>query len=173
MRSLRKLVEGATYHVTSKIDHDDPALRADAFKQGFLDFVAKAKKRFSFKLWNFTVMDNHIHFLIKPGPGESLSKIMQWLKCRFARWWNKMHNTKGHLWGERFFSRIIKGEKDFAKVSEYIDENPVKAGLAKKPEHWRFGGLFRRLRRIFGLIDQMTDTDALFPGIASPTPSPI
>ncbi|MDR0569109.1 MAG: transposase, partial [Spirochaetaceae bacterium] len=114
MRSLRILVEGSTYHVTSKIDHDDPALLESAFKQGFLDFVAKAKKRFSFKLWNFTVMNNHIHFLVKPGPGESLSKIMQWIKCRFARWWNKKHNTKGHLWGERFFSRIIKDEKDFA-----------------------------------------------------------
>jgi hypothetical protein len=56
------------------------------------------------------------------------------------------------LWGERFFSRIIKDEKDFAKVSEYIDENPVKANLVKKPEHWRFSGLFHRLRRIFGII---------------------
>jgi hypothetical protein len=62
MRSLRILVEGATYHVTSKIDHNDPALRESAFKQGFLDFVAKAKKRFSFKLWNFTVMDKEIDF---------------------------------------------------------------------------------------------------------------
>ncbi|MDR0569462.1 MAG: hypothetical protein LBG87_09695, partial [Spirochaetaceae bacterium] len=60
--------------------------------------------------------------------------------------------------------------KDFAKVSEYIDENPVKANLVKKPEQWRFGGLFHRLRRLFGLIDQMTDTAALFPG--NPCASP-
>ncbi|MDR0562613.1 MAG: transposase [Spirochaetaceae bacterium] len=157
MRRLRTLVEGATYHVASKIDHDDPALRESAFKQGFLDFVTKAKKRFSFKLWNFMVMDNHIHFLIKPGPGVSLSKIMQWIKCNFAKWWNKMHNTKGHLWGDRFFSRIIKDEKDFEAVSEYIDENPVKAKLVKTAKEWRFGGLFHRLRRIFGIIDSGTD----------------
>ncbi|MDR0562336.1 MAG: transposase [Spirochaetaceae bacterium] len=170
MRALRILTKGATYHVASKIDHDAPALREPEFKQGFLDFVAKAKKRFPFKLWNFTIMDNHIHFLIKPGPDVSLSKIMQWIKCNFAKWWNKRHNTKGHLWGERFFSRIIKDERDFERVSEYIDENPVKAKLVIKPEHWRFGGLFHRLRRIFGLIDQMPDTDALFPASSSLTP---
>jgi putative transposase len=170
MRSLRILAEGATYHVTSKIDHDAPAIREPEFKEGFLNFVAKAKERFSFTLWNFTVMDNHIHFLIKPGPGVSLSKIMQWIKCNFAKWWNKKHETKGHLWGERFFSRIIKDERDFAKVSEYIDENPVKAKLVKKLEHWRFGGLFHRLRRIFGLIDSLADPATLFAGINILTP---
>jgi hypothetical protein len=51
-------------------------------------------------------------------------------------------------------------------VSEYIDENPVKANLVKKPEQWRFGGLFHRLRRLFGLVDQVTDTAAL-PSTAS------
>jgi hypothetical protein len=77
------------------------------------------------------------------------------------------------LWGERFFSRIIKDEKDFAKVSEYIDENPVKANLVKKPEQWRFGGLFRRLRRLFGLVDQVTDAAALFPCNVRAVPLPI
>ncbi|MDR0567732.1 MAG: hypothetical protein LBG87_00800, partial [Spirochaetaceae bacterium] len=65
---------------------------------------------------------------------------------------------------------IIKDEKDFAKVSEYIDENPVKANLVKKPEQWRFGGLFHRLRRIFGLVDQSTDTAALFPDTPRESP---
>jgi putative transposase len=82
---------------------------------------------------------------------------MQWIKSNFAKWWNKKHNTKGHLWGERFFSRIIKDARDFERVSEYIDENPVKAKLVKKPEQWYFGGLFHRLMRIFGVIDSLTN----------------
>ncbi|MDR0525371.1 MAG: transposase [Spirochaetaceae bacterium] len=169
MRPLRILIDGAAYHVTSEINRGSHDLQEPRFKQAFLDFVKKTKKKFSFELWNFCVLDNHIHFLMKPGPGESLSKIMQYLKSRFARWWNKMHNITGSLWGRRFFSRIIKDEADFARVSEYIDENPVKAGLAKKPEQWRFGGLFHRLRRILGLIDTLPDPATLF----TPNPSPI
>jgi putative transposase len=103
-------------------------------------------------------MDNHIHFLITPGKGVSLSKIMQWIKCNFAKRWNKAHGTKGHLWGERFFSRIIKDKQDFETVSKYIDENPVKAKVVQEAKAWRFGGLFHRLWRIGGIIDYLVDS---------------
>jgi putative transposase len=138
-------------------------------KRMFLVVLQAAKKKFSFQLWNFTVMDNHIHFLIKPGKGISLSKIMQWLKCNFARKWNKKHGTKGHLWGERFFSRIIKDDADFERVSTYIDNNPVAAHLVKDARDWEFGGLFHWINGIQGLIDKLTRNGIFFPPIA-PTP---
>ncbi|MDR1399650.1 MAG: transposase [Treponema sp.] len=163
MRGLRILIENATYHVTSKIDHDAMALHEAEFKQMFLDFVEKAKKKFHFELWNFTIMDNHIHFLIKPGKGVSLSQIMQWIKGNFAKKWNKMHHIHGHLWGERFFSRIIRDERQFKQVSEYIDNNPVKAHLVADAKDWEFGGLFHKLRRIVGLIDELVTGKLFFP----------
>jgi putative transposase len=93
------------------------------FKRLFLAFVGKAKRRFHFRLWDFCIMGNHIHFLIKPGKDGNLSVIMQWLKCNFAKAWNKAHNRSGHVWGERFYSRIIRGVEDFLRVREYIEEN--------------------------------------------------
>jgi putative transposase len=81
---------------------------------------------------------------------------MQWIKCNFAKKWNKAHNTKGHLWGERFFSRIIEDAKDFEHVSAYIDRNPVKAKLVWQETDWEFGGLSYWLRGIQGLIDEYT-----------------
>jgi putative transposase len=155
MRKLRNLQPGATYHVASKIDHGAMALKDPGIKRAFLNMVVAAKTKFPFQLWNFTVLDNHIHFLIKPGPGVSLSKIMQWLKCNFAKKWNKAHGTYGHLWGDRFFSRIIENEKDFNNVNDYIDGNAVKAGLVDAATRWLFGGLFHRLNGIQGLIDTL------------------
>ncbi|MDR2807732.1 MAG: transposase, partial [Spirochaetaceae bacterium] len=57
-----------------------------------------------------------VHILITPAPGESLSQIMKWIKQVFAVRWNKEHNTTGHFWGDRFWSREIKDEKDFWTV---------------------------------------------------------
>jgi putative transposase len=151
------------YHVCSQVNRGAMELGEEEIKLLFLDFVERAKKKFGFKLWNFTVMDNHIHFLIQPDEGVSLSKIMQWIKCNFAKKWNKMHNTKGHFWGERFFSRVIEDEGDFERTSAYIDENPVKANLVKAAEDWRFGGLFYRLRGLFGLIDELLGGNLFFP----------
>jgi putative transposase len=162
MRKLRILQTGATYHVASKIDHNAMALKDPNIKQMFLDMVKAAKKKFPFELWNFTILDNHIHFLIKPADGVSLSKIMQWLKCNFAKKWNKVHKTTGHLWGERFFSRIIKNEKDFKGVITYIDDNPVDAGLVQNAASWKFGGLSHWLDGIQGVVDNWLMSEFMF-----------
>jgi putative transposase len=156
MRAHRKLREGATYHVTSEINRGNKDLKDREIKAMFLETVEKAKSTFVFVICNFCIMDNHIHFLITPGSGQSLSKIMQYIKCNSAKAWNKKHQTKGHLWGDRFFSRIITSVEDFLRVFEYIDQNPVKAGLVKEARHWEFGGFFHRLHRLFKII---TDPD--------------
>jgi putative transposase len=149
------LHDGATYHVTSKIDHDDMSLLELRFKTFFLSFVAKAKRRFHFRLWDFCIMGNHIHFLIKSGKGGTLSEIMQWIKCNFAKAWNREHGRKGHVWGERFYSRIINGITDFLRVREYVAENPVKVGLVEQAAAWMFGSLYHRLHRLSSLLDDV------------------
>jgi putative transposase len=167
MRKQRQLLDNATYHVTSKIDHGAMALQGTEVKQLFLDFVKQAKKKFRFELWNFMVMDNHIHFLIKPGKDASLSEIMQWIKCNFAKKWNKLHDTHGHVWGERFFSKIIWNKPQFEEASAYIDNNPVKANLVAVAQDWEFGGLFHKLRRIVRLIDVPLASTLFFPASVS------
>jgi putative transposase len=162
-RRSREIVAGATYHVASDINRGDMALERKEIKKMFLNLVEDAKKKFNFKLFNFNIMDNHIHFLIKPGKKESLSKIMQYIKQRFAIKWNRLHKTKGHLWGERFYSRVIEDKQDFAGVFEYIDNNPVKAKLVKKAADWEFSGLFHRLKRITSLVDEPLEDELFFP----------
>jgi hypothetical protein len=76
------------------------------------------------------------------------------------------------LWGERFFSRIIRDEGDLAKTSEYIDHNPVEANLVKEAKDWEFGGLFHKIRGIIGLVDELLDGGLFFPANASPAASP-
>jgi putative transposase len=97
---------------------------------------------------------------------------MQWIKCNFAKKWNRTHDTKGHLWGDRFFSRIIRDEEDLAETSEYIDQNPVKAKLVKEAKEWKYGGLFHKIRGIIGVIDEMLDGPLFSPANTSLAVSP-
>jgi REP element-mobilizing transposase RayT len=130
------------------------------FKKLFLSFVEKARRKFHFRLWDFCIMGNHIHFLIKPGEGGTLSEIMQWIKCNFAKAWNKAQGRKGHVCGGGgVYSRIIAGMRDFLRAREYIAENPVKAGLVERAADWMFGSLYHRLHRPSSLLDDvMSDT---------------
>jgi len=142
MRKLRKLQDGADYHVSARINRGEMILSPEGDKMLLLTVIKRAKKRYKFQIKNFCIMNNHIHLLIKPGEGESLSRIMQWILSVFAMAWNRKHHLTGHVWGERFFSRIIAGIVDFLRTFIYIDENPVYAQLVVHPRRWEFGGLW-------------------------------
>jgi putative transposase len=123
-------------------------------KNLLLAVIKRAKKKYRFQIKNFCIMNNHVHLLIKPGNGESLSKIMQWILSVFAMAWNRKHQLNGHVWGERFFSRIIAGIVDFLRVFIYIDDNPVHAQLVDHPWKWEFGGLWHHQRRKKDISEQ-------------------
>ncbi|GHU23702.1 transposase [Spirochaetia bacterium] len=135
--------KGKTYHVASEINRKTFDLQDDEDKEMFLAVIdeAKVKKNYKFELHNFCIMDNHFHFLITPELGQSLSVIMKWIKMVVAIRWNRNHEKTGHLWGDRFFSREIVDDEDFITVYNYIDQNPVKAGIVENPEDWPWGGL--------------------------------
>ncbi|MDR1324699.1 MAG: transposase [Treponema sp.] len=168
MRPLRQFLDGAIYYVTSEINRNEMDLKPSRIKTMFLTFIKKAKQKYPFQLLNFCIMDNHINLLIKPERGQSLSKIMQWIKGNFAKYWNKIHNKQsGHLWGKRFFSKIINDARQFARVFDYIDKNPEQAGMVKQAEDWEFGGLYhhRQGRTDVVEIPRTAILELCFPGI--------
>ena len=153
MRKNRELAEGAEYHVTARINRGEKIFLFQENRDLFMAILKRAKKKYVFVIKNFCIMGNHIHLLIKPGPDVSLSKIMQWLLGVFAQVWNKRNGLFGHLWGDRFFSRIILGILDFLRVFFYIDYNPVVAGLVEYPEQWEYGGLWHHKKGITDTIE--------------------
>jgi putative transposase len=140
------LQAGAEYHVTVRINRSEMLLAQNEEKKLLLAVIKRARKKHHFEIKNFCIMNNHLHLLIKPGKDESLSRIMQWILSVFAMTWNRKHNLNGHVWGERFFSRIIAGIVDFLRTFIYIDDNPVNAQIIDHPWEWEFGGLWHHQR---------------------------
>ena len=122
----------------------------------FLSVVKRAKKKYGFEVENFCVMGNHFHLILRPRIGVSLSRLMQWIMSVFAMAWNRLHQLTGHVWGERFFSRVIEGLAEFLQVFGYIDENPVTAGLVDHEVEWPFGGLWHRRTGQRGIVEPAT-----------------
>ena len=74
-------------------------------------------------------MDTHIHILIKPDNGESISDIMKFIKQCFTQWLNRRFGIKGTAWEARFFSKIVEFTEDIVRTFIYIEQNPIRAGL--------------------------------------------
>lgn len=108
MRKPRDLRDGALYHVTEGANRKEMILDNRGMKELFLN-ILRAEERFSFRIENFRIMGNHIHLMLRPGPGVSLSRIMQWILGVFAMAYNRMHGFTGHVWGCRFFPSVIDG----------------------------------------------------------------
>ncbi|MGI8786884.1 MAG: REP-associated tyrosine transposase [Pyrinomonadaceae bacterium] len=91
-----------------------------------------------YKLIAWVVMPNHTHFLIKPINSNSLSEIMKKFKSFTAHEANKILRRSGQFWQEDYFDRYIRNREHFENTIDYIENNPVKAGLCKRRSDWRF-----------------------------------
>jgi putative DNA methylase len=96
-----------------------------------------------YRLHAWVIMPNHVHVLITPLAGHSLSDIVHSWKSFTAKRINKHLGTTGPFWQEEYFDRMIRDESHFAAVMDYIANNPVKAGLCAKPDDWTFSSAAR------------------------------
>jgi len=154
MRKPRVLRDNGVYHVVARANRKEFIFYSEELKADFLKVVARAKKKFSFRLINFCVMSNHFHFMIAPGKGENLSRIMQWILSVFAVRFNKRHGYAGHVWYDRFKSKIVENYHDFLHSFRYIAENPVQAGIVKRPWDYAFSGITYIRAKRFHLVEK-------------------
>jgi len=119
--------EGAAYFISfrlrqGKLSSEEIKLVLDHLKSGDPEF---------YKLLAAVVMPDHVHFLARPQPGVELSRMMKGIKGVTARKINQARGSRGSLWQDESFDRIIRDEQEFGEKLEYILLNPVKAGLAE------------------------------------------
>jgi len=100
-----------------------------------------------YRLSAWVVMPNHVHVLLTPDSEWSLSTIMKNLKSFTSHEANKMLRQTGQFWMEDYFDRYVRDAKHFDNAIVYIENNPVKARLCKKPEDWQFSSAWFRARR--------------------------
>ncbi|MFH1429375.1 MAG: transposase [Candidatus Margulisiibacteriota bacterium] len=140
-RKPREIVDGAVYHVVSRINRREMVFQDEAFKDLFLSVLERAKQKYSFKIYNFCIMDNHIHLEIQPLDGDELSAIMRWILQVFAQIYNKVMNCEGHVWYDRFKSKVIRTMKQFENTFKYIANNPVRAKMVEHPLHYAYNAI--------------------------------
>jgi putative DNA methylase len=92
-----------------------------------------------YQLHAWVLMPNHVHVLATPLHGYSLSSILHSWKSFTAKEANRHLERNGAFWLEEYFDRAIRDESHFNKVIEYIESNPVNAGLCERAEGWVFG----------------------------------
>ena len=145
-RKLRVQLPDVTYHIVSRCIEWNNYLQEDYFKACFVEILNRAKEKYHFKLIAYCIMDNHIHLVIHTTPkGAPISRIVQYIKARFAEMYNKVTGRTGPFWNERYKDSIIQFAKDafhyLLWLLWYVAFNPVRKRMSESPVKYRYSSI--------------------------------
>ena len=78
---------------------------------------------------------------------SSLSELLKDIKLTFTRYYNEKYKRKGFLWGGRFKSVILEKGNALINCMAYVDLNPIRAGIVKTPEEYRWSSIYYHVVR--------------------------
>jgi putative transposase len=134
-RRLRFHLPDATYHVMLRGNDGQPIFFTEGDRSRLCLLIQQGVERFGYRVHAFCFMSNHIHLAIQVGD-ISISRIVQHLAFRYARYINRQQNRIGHLFQGRFKSILVDEDRYLKELVRYIHLNPVRAHLVSSPEDY-------------------------------------
>jgi REP element-mobilizing transposase RayT len=110
MRSLRILKQGVWYEIRTRVNNREPLFRRYKALALVARVFRETKLRCGVEVRGLCLEDDWLTFYIKPADGLELPAIMKRLKQVFAQRYNRAAGRIGHIWGDRYGSRILEGE---------------------------------------------------------------
>jgi putative transposase len=136
-RQLRAEQPGGFYHIVSRGNNRGEVFVDEGDHLLFLDLLGRAAERHEWLVLAYCLMTTH-YYLVVQLLRRGLSAGMCLLNGEFARKANKRHDRIGHVFNARFSATPIEGERHLLEACRYVVLNPVRAGLCKQPEAWRW-----------------------------------
>jgi REP element-mobilizing transposase RayT len=118
MRKPRILAALAWYWVVTAINRHEPVFLDRAAVDLFNRVLREAGERFTIEVRYLAILADRVSFCIKPADGFQLPEIMQWIKQTYACRYNVYDGRTGHIWGDRYWSKIVEGPPKDAE--EYV-----------------------------------------------------
>jgi REP element-mobilizing transposase RayT len=110
MRQLRILQQGVWYEISTQINNRELLFCVNKAREIFKQVFRETKQKFAFEIQGLSFEGDLLMFYIRPENGLELPDIMKWMKQTFAQRYNRETGRTGHIWGDRYWSRILEGE---------------------------------------------------------------
>ncbi|RJO66656.1 MAG: hypothetical protein C4523_11840 [Myxococcales bacterium] len=137
-----------------------PLLERDRLCLWFLEALEDVCRNLEYETHAFVVMPEHVHLVVVPLKAEyDIARFLHGLKrpvAGRAEKWLALHDpvwherlkppadSKGsfHFWQRGGgFDRNIFSEQIYAATIHYIHNNPVRRGLVRSPEEWKWSSI--------------------------------
>ena len=120
---------GAYHHVYGRGIEKRPIFHDDLDRRIFIERLGSNLAKWHLRCIAWALMPNHFHLLLISDFGD-LPYLMRCLLTGYSVYFNEHQKRVGHLFQNRYKSRVILKESYLREVIRYIHLNPIRSGLA-------------------------------------------
>lgn len=132
----RYFVAGQPLHVIQRGNNRQAIFFEEQNYTLYRDWLAEAAAQYGCAIHAYVLMTNHVHLLVTPENKDSLPRMMQSLGRCYVRHINFAYERTGTLWEGRYRAAPIDTEQYFVACCRYIELNPVRAGMVRRPRDY-------------------------------------
>ena len=122
------------------VAHERKPLFANSCVDSAFNAFAAGAAQHGVLVGRYVLMPDHIHFFAAFGSDASnLSIWVKSLKNALSKCLRSNGVPSPH-WQKGFFDHILRSDESYASKWDYVRMNPVRAGLVRCPEEWKFQG---------------------------------
>jgi len=147
-RIARIVAPGYPHHITQRGNNRATVFFDDEDRQTYLKLLTIYAHKHSLRVWAYCLMDNHIHLLAVPETETALARGIGLTNQVYTQYLNRKLAQSGRVWQNRFFSCVVGNEQYLWAVARYIERNPLKVGLAERPEAYRWSSARAHLTEV-------------------------
>ena len=136
-RQARRNSESGIYHIMLRGINQQQIFEDEEDGFRFLETLSKYKEQCGYEIYAYCLMGNHVHILLKEGK-ENLTLVLKRIAGSYVYWYNWKYRRCGHLFQDRFKSEPVEDDAYFLTVIRYIHQNPIKAGICKNIDGYKF-----------------------------------
>ena len=108
-RCARIVWPGELHHITQRGNYRQNVFYEKQDRVVYLKYLEENARKYGLKVYAFCLMDNHVHFIVKPEARDSLAKALRVTHQRYALYLNKRLKEYGHRWQSRYYSCVLMG----------------------------------------------------------------
>lgn len=129
-RVARIVAPGGAYHVMLRGIERREIFVDDADRSSLLERLARVLPASGACCYAWAFMPNHIHLVFR-SDHVPLSRLMARIGTGYALRFNERHDRVGHLFQNRFRSRIVEDDADLVGLVRYVHLNPLVGGIVR------------------------------------------
>jgi len=125
------------HHITQRGNRCQQTFFNDEDYLAYLELMSEWCREYRVEAWAYCLMPNHVHLILVPETKDGLNLAVGKAHKRYTRRINFREGWRGHLWQGRFAS-FVMDDNYLLSCTNYVELNPVRAGLVRRPEEWPF-----------------------------------